>query len=133
MDTNFKFEIHPSVVIQLGEDLISDEIQAITELIKNSYDADSNYCKVTIDTQWEGVIDEEVQDEPFKGKIVIEDAGFGMDEESIRIGFLTISDSPKKKLKNERKTTPGGRTPLGDKGLGRLGVQRLGEYIEICT
>lgn len=39
------FEIHASIVFQLGEDLISDEVQALVELIKNSYDACSQYAK----------------------------------------------------------------------------------------
>ncbi len=44
------FDVHASVVFQLGESLISDAIQALLELIKNSYDADASYRKVTIDT-----------------------------------------------------------------------------------
>ena len=40
------FEIHASVVFQLGESLITDSVQALTELVKNSYDADASYCKV---------------------------------------------------------------------------------------
>jgi hypothetical protein len=35
------FEVHPSVLFKLGEDLIRDEGQALVELIKNSYDADA--------------------------------------------------------------------------------------------
>jgi Histidine kinase-, DNA gyrase B-, and HSP90-like ATPase len=41
------FEIHASVVFQLGESLITNPVQALLELIKNSYDADATYCKVT--------------------------------------------------------------------------------------
>jgi hypothetical protein len=35
------FEIEASVVFQLGESLITDSIQALMELVKNSYDADA--------------------------------------------------------------------------------------------
>ena len=39
----------------------------------------------------------------------------------------------KKGLKEAKKKTPGGRTPLGDKGLGRLSTQRLADICEIFT
>jgi signal transduction histidine kinase len=40
----------------------------------------------------------------------------------------------KRDMKNAREVTPTkGRTPLGDKGLGRLGAQRLGYNLEIFT
>ena len=39
-----KLKIDAHVVRQLGEELISDPEQAILELVKNSYDADSPWC-----------------------------------------------------------------------------------------
>ena len=45
-------EVHSSVVFKLGEDLISDEVQALVELVKNCYDADSPYARVVIDTTY---------------------------------------------------------------------------------
>ena len=126
------FEVHPSVVFQLGESLVTDAIQALIELVKNSYDADATYAKVVIDTQ--GVFQVEGAKHPSAGgRIIIEDDGHGMSIEDIEFGWLTISNRKKLELKQAKKTTPGGRTPLGDKGLGRLGVQRLGNNIEIFT
>jgi len=52
------FSIHPSVVYQLGESLISDEVQALIELIKNCFDADAKYAKVIIDTEGKTNLDE---------------------------------------------------------------------------
>jgi len=49
-DTHPHFEVHPSVVYQLGESLISDAVQALIELVKNCYDADATYAKVIVDT-----------------------------------------------------------------------------------
>jgi len=126
------FEVHPSVVYQLGESLISDAVQSLIELVKNCYDADANYAKIIIDTQ--GIV--EVDDAIFPsigGRIIVEDDGHGMDMTDIETGWLTISNRKKHELKQTKKTTPRGRTPLGDKGLGRLGVQRLGENLEIFT
>ena len=130
--TRAHFEVHPSVVYQLGESLISDVVQALIELVKNCYDADASYAKVTIDTQ--GVIDVAGAIYPsLGGRIIVEDDGHGMDLADVESGWLTISNRKKRDLKQAKKTTPGGRTPLGDKGLGRLGVQRLGENLEIFT
>jgi len=126
------FEVHPSVVYQLGESLVSDAVQALIELVKNCYDADATYAKVTIDTKDLTNIEGSIYPAA-KGKIIIEDDGYGMGLEDVETGWLTISNRKKFEMKQAKKTTPGGRTPLGDKGLGRLGVQRLGENLEIFT
>jgi len=126
------FEVHPSVVYQLGESLVSDAVQALIELVKNCYDADATYAKVTIDTK--GLVNVENSIYPSaEGKIVIEDDGYGMGLDDVETGWLTISNRKKLEMKQAKRTTPGGRTPLGDKGLGRLGVQRLGDNLEIFT
>jgi signal transduction histidine kinase len=129
--TSEHFDVHASVVFQLGESLISDGVQALLELIKNSYDADATYCKLTIDTS-----DGAAKGTYYKGAlgaITVEDDGLGMSYADIRRGWLTISNSLKREVKLSKKTTPGGRTPLGDKGLGRLGTQRLGENLEMFS
>lgn len=131
-DTRPHFEVHPSVVYQLGESLISDAVQALIELVKNCYDADATYAKVVIDTQ--GGVEVDGAKYPSEGgRIIVEDDGHGMGVGDIEAGWLTISNRKKRELKQAKRTTPGGRTPLGDKGLGRLGVQRLGENLEIFT
>lgn len=130
--TKEHFDIDASIVFQLGEDLITDVVQALVELVKNSYDADATHAKVTVDT--EGTVPDEGSFFPdARGYILIEDNGVGMDATTLRQGWLTISKSPKRALKAAGGTTQRGRTPLGDKGLGRLGVQRLGFNIEIFT
>lgn len=126
------FEVHPSVVYQLGESLISDAVQALIELVKNSYDADASFAKVLIDTNDAIQVDGTIYPSR-SGRIIVEDDGHGMDLAEIKAGWLTISNRKKRDLKQAKGTTPGGRTPLGDKGLGRLGVQRLGENLEIFT
>ncbi len=127
-----KFDIHPSVVFKLGEDLVTDEVQALVELVKNSYDADASYASVKISTK----LKNEAKDSVYKnakGSIVIEDDGKGMTSEIIEKAWLIISNSVKGDMKKAGKTTKKGRTPLGDKGLGRLASQRLGDNIEIFT
>lgn len=120
------FDVHPSVVFKLGEDLITDDIQAIAELVKNAYDADATSVVVRIDTTSRLPNGD-------RGTIEIVDNGFGMTPETLQRGWLTISNSTKRQMKSRGETTERGRTPLGDKGLGRLGAQRLGDRISITT
>ena len=150
-------EVHPSVVFKLGEDLISDEVQALVELVKNCYDADSPFAHVDIDTTFvadnrlawpnpgqtrpdaNDAMDENTaplshpRDDVLLGRISVEDRGTGMTLAEITRGWLTISNSLKREMKASGARTKRGRTPLGDKGLGRLGAQRLGRYLEIIT
>lgn len=145
-----KLDIDAHVVRQLGDELITDTGQALLELIKNSYDADGDWCKVAIDTDREKLV--ELVDEQkasnqgspptnarakslaLRGEIVVSDNGCGMSIEDIKRGWLLISLSPKRAFKAAGKTTPKHhRTPVGDKGLGRLGTIRLGNYIAIET
>lgn len=126
------FDISAAVVRQLGEELVSDEVTAIVELVKNAYDADATFANVVVNTK----------DPPpasatnaggTKGYVTIEDDGLGMNEDDIRNGWLMISLSAKRKMKAAGKRTPKGRTPLGDKGLGRLSTQKLGENLDMVT
>lgn len=138
-----RLEVHPSVVFKLGADLITDDMQALVELIKNSYDADAGRVRVTIDTL--AVFDRAsgAQLDPeattidegavLRGAITIVDDGVGMDLGAIRRGWLTVSLSDKARMKALGETTVKARTPLGDKGLGRLGAQRLGEVLVMAT
>jgi len=132
MPQEFHFDIHPSVVFQLGADLITDVVQALVELVKNSYDADADYANVKIDSLHANEAEHSVY-RGATGVIVIEDNGTGMDLETVRRGWLMLSDSPKREMKERGEVTGKGRTPLGDKGLGRLGAQRLGDHVEIIT
>ena len=125
------FDINAAVVFRLGEELITDVVQALVELVKNSYDADATWVKVTIDTQARNKWGERYPNAI--GAILVEDNGHGMDRPTIERGWLTIANSPKRAQKAAGQTTARGRTPIGDKGLGRLGSQRLARNVEIIT
>ena len=99
-----KFEIYPHVIRQLGSELVSDSITAIMELIKNSYDADADYVKVTINT------DETLNDQTLfypdqSGFILIEDNGVGMNEKTILESWLVISFSKKRAVNGVKPKT----------------------------
>ena len=128
-----RFDINPHVIRQLGEELVPDEMTALMELIKNAYDADASYVKIDINTT--GVYTDETLSYPIhQGYIVVEDSGVGMDDETIVKSWLTISYSSKRAgADGIKKKTKKDRTPLGDKGLGRLSTQRLSDCCEIFT
>lgn len=126
------FNINPHVIRQLGSELVSDSVTAIMELIKNSYDADSDYVKVTINTK-ETLSDATLFYPNHPGFILIEDNGIGMNEKVIRDSWLVISYSNKRAVNGIKPKTQKNRTPLGDKGLGRLSTQRLAETCEIFS
>lgn len=93
------FRVHASLIYKLGESLIADEVTALSELIKNAYDADAKFCSLTIDTKYTETINNHV----CRGKIELSDNGCGMDLQTIVNGWLTLSNSPKKKMKKEKK------------------------------
>ncbi|ATE65255.1 sensor histidine kinase [Rhizorhabdus dicambivorans] len=130
MVTSPHFDISAAVVRQLGDELVSDEVTALVELVKNAYDADADFAHVvvnTADTPGQSDFPDEL------GFISIEDNGVGMDRDDIDRGWLVISLSGKREMKAKGATTPRGRTPLGDKGLGRLSTQKLGSRLEMDT
>ncbi|MBM7754086.1 signal transduction histidine kinase [Microbacterium laevaniformans] len=135
------FEVHPSVLFKLGEDLITDDAQALVELIKNSYDADAQTVRVEIDTEhwYDRVSGEQLETDmaspagAVRGRLTVQDDGHGMSLDAIKRGWLTVSNSEKRVFKSKGLTTARDRTPLGDKGLGRLGVQRLGHLVGLTT
>lgn len=129
---NPKFDINPHVIRQLGAELVTDPSTALMELVKNSYDADADFVKITINTK-DILDDQDLFYQNKKGYIIIEDNGFGMDKETILNSWLIISYSNKRAIDGVKPKTPKGRTPLGDKGLGRLSTQKLAQICEIYT
>lgn len=117
------FKPRAQLLLQLGEQLIRNESIAVLELIKNSYDADAK--KVSI-------IMNEI-DSPKDGIITINDNGIGMDIEIIRNIWMEPGNNHKRKIVRENKRSPLGRLPIGEKGIGRFGVHKLGKEIEIVT
>jgi Histidine kinase-, DNA gyrase B-, and HSP90-like ATPase len=62
----------------------------------------------------------------YTGRITIEDHGEGLTPKQLRTSWLVISQSSKRNDRGGKKQkTLGGRTPLGDKGLGRFEPPRV--------
>lgn len=111
------FSITPRVIAHLGEDLIKNESIALLELVKNSYDAYATICKV--DFHFEG---------NKLTRITVLDNGKGMNRHIVETVWLTIGTDNKKK---QLDLGEGDRLPLGEKGIGRLGVHKLGQIIKM--
>lgn len=110
------------LIYQLGEQLISDEIVALMELIKNGYDADATNIEIEVDTK--------LNTEYAQGKITIWDNGNGMLPSLIQGAFLRLSTNYKEV---EKVSMFFKRRVLGKKGIGRLSFQRLGRYVRVTT
>lgn len=110
----------------LGEELIRDEVIAVTELVKNSFDADAS----TVEVKLENITD------PSTALIEIRDDGFGMDKKTVLESWLepgTAYKVPLKKSGRGKRRTPKGRLMLGEKGVGRFALDKLGSSAELVT
>lgn len=123
----YKMKPYARLLTMLGEQLIKNERIALIEIIKNSYDADARWVKVSFNNFGpEYAIEKNSQ-------IVIEDDGDGMSEEVILNHFLNPA-TPEKKLRKESKPiTPKKRFIQGEKGIGRFAIMKLGKKIKIFT
>lgn len=121
-DNNYSVSVAARIIYQLGEQLISDEFVALAELIKNGYDADCKLIDIKVDTK--------VETKYGRGRIVIKDTGNGMTKGILTKSFLRISSDFKK---TNRYSPYFKRRTLGEKGLGRLSIQRLGTHLTLIT
>lgn len=118
------FQPRARIIKLLGEELITNEVIAIVELVKNSYDADATKVEVTL----EDVTDVE------NGRVLISDNGIGMSLDTVLDAWFQPGTEIKKKLreKNERSKIFR-RHILGEKGVGRFAAQKIGSLISLTT
>lgn len=113
------FTIDAGLIQRLGYELVGRAETAVSELIKNSYDADATIVDVDfVNTSVSG------------GTLIISDNGLGMTKQQLINGFMRISSTDK--LHNP-KSIRFNRTKAGKKGIGRFAAQRLGEQLIIIT
>lgn len=105
----------------LGEELISNEVVAVIELVKNAYDADATRVLI----RFKGPL------EPGHGCIEVIDNGCGMDLETVRTVWMEPA-TPSKRGK-VRRTEQFKRRYLGEKGIGRFASSRLANELEVVT
>ena len=114
-----RFSVDAGIVNRLGKELVGRHETAVSELVKNAYDADALEVKLTFENAWqEG------------GTLYIEDDGVGMNRAQLINGFMRLSSADK--IHNPI-STKFKRVRAGKKGIGRFATQRLGEKLTIIT
>ncbi|SDY38821.1 ATP-binding protein [Acinetobacter kyonggiensis] len=123
-EEKFEFKPRARLLAQLGDQLIKNEHIAVVELVKNSYDADATFCRIELDD----FMDKE------KGSITILDNGNGMDISVVKNAWLEPGSDSKLDEDKKPKISPiYQRLPIGEKGIGRFGVHKLGDKITLIT
>lgn len=119
------FQVRPRLLTLLGDQLIRDANLAVFELVKNAYDANATKCSVVVENP----------DNPSTARIIIKDDGTGMDADILQNVWMMIATDHKALQRglNIRTAKPFSRFPLGEKGLGRLSIHKLGHFIQMVT
>ncbi len=115
------FRLHPRVFAALGADLVTNDVVAVIELVKNSYDAFASTVHLRFDN------------DPEEGLYLeIEDDGHGMTKEIIESVWSVVATPYKVQnpfaIQGDKQ-----RRVAGAKGLGRLSVARLGQRLSMLT
>tara|TARA_Y100001936_G_scaffold98878_1_gene97201 strand:- start:13741 stop:15912 length:2172 start_codon:yes stop_codon:yes gene_type:complete len=109
-----KFKIAGRGIDYFGKEAIGDDYTALFELVKNARDA----CAKHVDIIFEN------------NQIIIEDDGDGMTEADIENNwFVLATDSRLKRTK----TNCHGKQVWGEKGIGRIALQKLGDKAVMKT
>ncbi|MBC7642381.1 MAG: ATP-binding protein [Flavobacterium sp.] len=118
-DEQVRFSIDAGLIDRLGKELVARQETAVSELVKNCYDADANSVTLSF-----------IDSDAIGGTLKIQDDGDGMNREELVNGFMRISSTDK--LHNPVSRTYK-RKRAGQKGIGRFAVQRLGNKLTIIT
>ena len=118
--TEISMKFHPRAFAAFGSDLVTNDAVAITELVKNCYDAYANYAAVVFGEDKEGTY------------IEIIDDGLGMTQDIIATAWSVIA-TPYKENHPCIERNGKRRIVSGNKGLGRFSAARLGHKMRIIT
>lgn len=114
-----RFSVDAGIINRLGKELVGKAETAISELIKNAYDAEASYANLVFENAYIP-----------GGTLTIKDDGNGMTYEELINGFMRISSSDKV----HSPVSPNyQRKRAGKKGIGRFAAQRLGRQLIIVT
>jgi hypothetical protein len=113
MESKYKIDIKQEVLKHLGLNLYSNIYAVLSEIVANSYDADSTEVTISIKD----------------GEVWIEDNGTGMTVKDTNEKFLSIGYAKRKK---EGTASPKFNRPfMGRKGIGKLSLFSIAGLIEI--
>jgi len=119
-----KFAVDSQLLGELGEKLVSKNYIALSELLKNSYDADATDVTVKFIESASGGA------EGNTGEIQVVDNGVGMTFEEVRANWMRIATTNKvdRPVSGEF-----GRPRTGNKGIGRFSCQRMSRRLILTT
>jgi len=117
-----KWRFDVSTFRLIGRELITDRITALFELVKNCYDANAQRVDIVFDN---------ISSINEQSKILIKDDGYGMAFEDIRDKWMVIGASSKRR--EPFSPPPFNRRCVGEKGIGRFAVDKLGDKVNIIT
>lgn len=118
-EQEFRFSVDGALLSELGEKLVSSVHVALSELVKNAYDADADEVVVTIS--------------PVSGRgprIVVADDGVGMTQQKVSEFWMRIGTANKQ---DEPLSAVYGRRQSGSKGVGRFACRRLGKHLKLTS
>lgn len=123
-----KHNIRPyaRLLTMLGDQLIKNETIALTELVKNAYDADADVCRVKF------INFNSDSTNNLESIIEISDNGYGMSKDIITKHFLNPA-TPIKKNGTELRKSKKGRICQGEKGIGRFSMLKLGKKVTVYS
>ena len=81
--SRYTFRVHARVLAALGRDLVTDDVVAVMELVKNSYDALATRVDVRVRPTGDS--------HGVEGYIEVADDGHGMDYETVRDVWCVIA------------------------------------------
>ena len=109
---NVRFSVDAGIINRLGKELVAKRETAVSELVKNAYDAEATLVDLIFYNSVE-----------CGGNLLIQDNGLGMNRDELINGFMRLSSSDK--IHNP--ISPNfSRKKAGKKGIGRFATQRLG-------
>lgn len=112
------------MILTIGLELISSDSVALTELVKNAFDADAKYVLIRLTGP---VIDNAIR--AGYGIIEVLDDGVGMSSDTIAETWL----EPATPNRRRQRRSTGGRRILGEKGVGRFAAAKLAEKLELVS
>ena len=112
--------MHPNAFAAFGPDLVTNDVVALMEMIKNSYDAYAYHVGVVFGYDDAGAY------------IEITDDGVGMTRDTIENVWAVVA-TPYKRKHPTVKRGNGVRRVSGNKGMGRFSSARLGNKLDIYT
>lgn len=121
------------IINTIGEDLISNDIVAIIELVKNSYDANASIVEISFlgetEVRTEGKRKKTILKKEGSSILVVDD-GIGMDLDIVQGAWMEPATTNKK---NTKKSIGNKRRFTGEKGIGRFASAKLASFLKMIT